>query len=191
MRHRLFVAINLPEDIKNKLASYQAKWPELPARWTKKNNIHITLVFLGYTSDEEIVEVCEIVRDIAQKNQSFSINLNRICYGPPGKVPPRMVWVKGEKSEELGKLQKNLQNVLFNSSFKEENESNEKNYTSHITLGRIKEWEFRRIEPDERPQIDEDISLDFDVNSIEVMESRLKKGGAEYVVLESAPMISE
>lgn len=187
MRHRIFIAINLPENVKNKLASYQTKWLELPARWTKKENLHITLVFLGYASDEEAAEVCKAIQEIAQKNQSFSINLNRICYGPPNK-PPRMVWAMGEKSEELGRLQKNLQNALFNSSFEEESGSNEKNYTSHITLGRIKEWEFRRIEPGERPQIEEDISLDFEVNSIEVMESRIKKGGAEYAVLESASL---
>jgi 2'-5' RNA ligase len=41
------------------------------------------------------------------------------------------------------------------------------------------------MEPEEKPKIDEDISLNFQVKSIEVMESQLKRGGAEYTILES------
>lgn len=187
MRHRIFIAINLPENIKKELSNYQSKWPDLPARWVKKENLHITLAFLGYLADEELPEVLKITREITQKNQPFSINLNRICYGPP-KKPPRMVWVEGEKSQELGKLQKDLENSLLNSEVKLPEKPEVRPYAVHITLGRIKQWEFRAIEPEERPIIDEEISLSFDVNFIEIMESRLKRGGSEYTILESAPL---
>ncbi len=76
-----------------------------------------------------------------------------------------MIWVVGEKIEEL-------------------------NFSPHITLGRIRTWEFRRIEPEERPEVNEEINLNFEVNSIEVMESTLKRGGAEYTILESCPLKS-
>ena len=100
-----------------------------------------------------------------------------------------MVWTEGEKSEELGKLQSDLENSLLNSSVKG-TESEARPYTPHITLGRIRTWEFRKIEQEERPAIDEDISLNFEVNSIEVMESELKRGGPDYAVLESIPLKS-
>jgi len=188
MRHRIFIAINLPEDIKKELSSFQSKWPELPCRWTKKENSHITLMFLGYLSDEELLEVINITKEVASRNQSFSINLIKICYGPPKKMPPRMVWAEGEKSEELGKLQKDLENSLLSSSFKGLPEPEARPYTPHITLGRIRAWEFRQIEPEERPIVDEDVSLSFEVNSIEVMESQLKREGSEYTILESYPL---
>jgi 2'-5' RNA ligase len=63
-------------------------------------------------------------------------------------------------------------------------------YTPHITLGRIRVWEFRQIEPEERPDIEKEISLSFQVNSIEVMESQLKRGGSEYTILKSCPLKS-
>lgn len=190
MRHRIFIAINLPKDIKEKLFSYQEKWPELPVRWTKKENLHITLVFLGAVNNEELLEICKITKEVAQKHSPFPVSFKRICYGPPGKVPPRMVWVEGEKSKELGELQKDLEDMLFGGSIKNIGKPEAREYTPHLTLGRIKEWEFRKIDPEERPEVETDINLDFDVNSIEVMESELKRGGPEYTILESCPVSS-
>ncbi len=105
-----------------------------------------------------------------------------------------MIWVEGEESEELGKLQKALENSLLTTEAlakADQTISTEaRPYAPHVTLGRIKEWEFRRIEPEERPEVNEEISLNFEVNSIEVMESDLKRGGPEYSILESCPLKS-
>lgn len=187
MRRRIFIAINLPENVKKRLSDYQSKWLELPCRWTKKENLHITLAFLGYLTDEEVVNVCDIAKEAAMKNGSFLIKLQSICYGPPKKTPPRMVWVEGEESEALGKLQKDLENSLSGLSDELTN-GKSKGYSPHITLGRIKTWDFKRLEPEERPEINEKINLSFGVSSIEVMESELKRTGPEYTILESWPL---
>ena len=191
MNHRVFIAINLPENIKKKLTDYQLKWPELPCRWTKKENLHITLVFLGYLTDEELLEVCKITKEVVLRHEPFFINLNKILYGPP-KQPPRMIWIEGEGSEELGKLQKNLENALSSTQTlaKADREKEVRPYVSHITLGRLKQWEFRRIEIEERPEVNEDVFFNFEVKSIEIMESRLKRGGPEYSILELCPLKS-
>ena len=185
MKHRIFIAINLPEEIKNQLAGHQDKWLELPCRWTKKDNLHVTLEFLGYMVDDELINFCRKTRESFSEKKSFNLYLNKICYGPPSKKPPdimnpsdsflrsssfstknktpRMVWVMGEKIKEF-------------------------NITPHITLGRIKTWQFKQIDPEERPEINEEINLSFEVKSIEIMESSLKRGGPEYTILESIPL---
>jgi len=163
MMHRIFIAVNLPENIKKRLADYASKWPELPVRWTKKDNLHITLKFLGNLSDNEIMKVCQDTKEFAKNKKPFTITLNKINYGPPKKMPPRMIWVSGPKIDEL-------------------------NLIPHITLGRIKTWEFRQIEPEERPSVDENINLSFEVASIEVMESQLKRAGPDYTILKSCPL---
>lgn len=181
-RHRVFVAINLPQEIKKELFSYSEKWPELPAKWTEKDNLHITLEFLGALTDEEVGEVCVIVKDVATRHSSFSLNLNQILYGPPKKTPPKMVWAEGEKSEELSLLREDLENSLTEKvRFVPENRV----FAPHITLARISSWEWRGIEPEERPEINESIDLPFTAESIEVMESEMKRGGPIYTVLES------
>jgi len=162
MRHRIFIAINLPQEVKKELGSFKSKWPELPARWTKKDNLHITLEFLGYVSDEELLKVFQGTGELASKHQSFEIHLNKIIYGPP-KKPPRMIWAIGKRIGEL-------------------------NLVPHITLARIRAWDFRRIEPEERPEVNEDIDLTFEVDSIEIMESVLGRGGPTYTILKSFPL---
>ena len=188
-RHRIFIAINLPEDIKRELAGYQQKYTELPAKWTAKDNLHITLVFLGDLTDIELADACAVIKKVSELHKSFSINLNKIVYGPPlrpgsgqAKMPPKFVWAAGEKSEELSDLKNDLEELLLEKiNFRPEG----RGFTPHITLARISEWQFRQIEPEERPEINENIDLAFTVESIEVMESELKRGGPVYTILES------
>jgi len=209
MRRRIFIAINLPENLRRKLANYQNNWPELPVRWIKPENIHITLVFIGYVSDEELLEISRTAKEVAARHSPFFVNLNKICYGPPKKMPPRppkfseatviekdknssnkkfwrprMIWTMGKKSQDLASLRDDLEKSLAGSErvgFSPE----KRGFSLHITLGRIRQWEWRKIEPEERPEIEQELNLGFSADSIEVMESQLKKGGAEYVILES------
>lgn len=183
-RRRIFIAINLPENIKKELAVYQDKWPELPVRWTKADNLHITLVFLGYIRDEELLEICRLTKETASRHLPFSVDLTKICYGPPKKMPPRMIWTIGEKSQEFSSLKDDLDKSLLISQ-KVRFSPEKREFSPHLTLGRIKQWEWRRIEPEERPIVEEEFNFSFQVASIEVMESKLKKGGAEYTILES------
>ena len=202
MRHRIFIAINLPEEVKNQLVFFQKKWFDLPIRWTKKDNLHITLIFIGYVDDAETAKVCKIVKEAASGVPTLFLKLNKICFGPPGdygpesgKVP-RMVWAQGEENKELNKLFITLENSLFKSDIETRGPSSGLQYRGrasvlfhpHITLGRIKQWDWRKIEPEERPNINEEISLNFKVSSIEVMESKLKRGGLEYTILESVEL---
>jgi len=181
-RHKIFIAINLPNDIKKQLFSYSKKWVDLPARWVSKDNLHITLEFLGALTDKEIGEICVIVKEVTERHESFSLNLIKILYGPPNKMPPKMVWAEGEKSKELAMLRQDLENSLTEKvAFVPENRS----FAPHITLARINAWEFRSIEPEERPEINENIDLAFTVESIQVMESEMRKGGPVYTILES------
>lgn len=181
-RHRIFIAINLPEEVKRQLLKYQNYWPELPAKWTRPENLHITLEFLGDLTDQEIGEVCFLVKEISENFKSFSIKLEKVLYGPENKFPPRMVWVRGAKSKELADLKNNLQqNLLSKIRFKPD----EKIFSPHITLARISEWQFKQMNPEEVPEIGEDVDIILPVESIEVMESELKRGGPQYTILEA------
>lgn len=209
-RHRIFIAINLPKDVKKALAGYQKKWAELPAKWTPTDNLHITLLFLGDVTDQELGEACVITKEVAARHGALDINLNKIAYGPKDKIPPRdpkfsdgmaseqdlesqsrklriprYIWAGGETNKEAILLKDDLESSLLEKiPFTPEG----RGFTPHITLARISAFEWRGIEPEERPQVNEHIDLEFTVESIEVMESELKKGGPQYTVIESVQL---
>jgi 2'-5' RNA ligase len=191
-RRRVFIAINLPEEIKLELIKFRGRFTLSQnenfgewAKWTSKDNLHITLEFLGDLADLEVVNACKITAQVAKRHKGFSINLNKILYAPPrlrSGQAPRMVWAEGEKSDELSDLKQDLEECLLEEiNFRPEG----RGFSPHITLARISEWEFRKIEPEERPEINEEIDLTFNVESIEVMESELKRSGPVYTILES------
>ena len=183
MLRRVFIAINLPENLKEKLLKFEKNFPELPANWVKKENLHLTLVFLGYLKDFHLKKVKEIVKEIAKDFSPFSVFLKRVCFGPPKILPPRLIWVELEKNESLENLVKRLQEKLKENKVPFVVE--EREFLPHITLARIKKWEFQRMETEERPRVNESINESFEVKSIEIMESHLKRSGAEYEVIES------
>lgn len=193
MKKRIFIAINLPEKIKNKLAdeqqetdrsfSYSCGSP--PIKWTKKDNLHITLFFVGFLEINDLPEVFSLVEKVVSKHNIFDLKLENIRYAPEGKRPPKMVWVNGEKSEELCKLQKDLEAALLANPNIACLENENSNYTPHITMGRIIQWQWARIEPEEIPELDKNFQNVFSIKSIEIMESELKRGGAQYTILKS------
>lgn len=184
-RHRIFIAINLPNDIKKYLAGFEKKLSEIPAKWAPAENLHITLVFLGDLTDQELGQVCMAVKEVSLNHDSFNINLNKIGYGPVDKSLPRYIWVGGEKSIELSQLKKDLENAFLEVvNFTKDNKS----FSPHITLARVNTWQWRTIEPEERQEVNETIDLFFTVESIEIMESELGRGGPKYQIIESFPL---
>ena len=89
--HRIFVAINLPDTVKQELLEYKNKWPEIPARWAGKENLHLTLAFLGNTSDEELREVGEKLINTYRQESLLRISLEK---------PYEVKGIKVEKNED-------------------------------------------------------------------------------------------
>lgn len=180
-KRRLFIAINLPDGVKKKLLDYRSKWPDLDPksiRWTNKFNLHITLLFIGYVTDDEMYEICNLVREIGKKHEPFFLKLERIILGPPDRTP-RMFWAQGEKSQELADLQGDLNNIVQQrTGFKY------KAIRPHITLARFSASTIKLLPEN----IDDPFKYEIPVESIEVMQSELKRTGAEYTVLESVEL---
>jgi RNA 2',3'-cyclic 3'-phosphodiesterase len=131
MQRRVFITINLPPEVKKRLTQKSEKWADLPVRWNREDNLHITLAFLGYVDDTDLPKICEAVGEAAKKSEVFEIFLNKIIIGPSAERP-RMVWAVGEKSRELKNLVERIEKQLGIFT------SNKKEFRPHITLGRIR-----------------------------------------------------
>ncbi|PJA63068.1 MAG: hypothetical protein CO161_03030 [Candidatus Portnoybacteria bacterium CG_4_9_14_3_um_filter_44_9] len=223
MKKRIFIAINLPEDIKNKLVARREEWADLPVRFTKKNSLHLTIIFIGYVADDEMFDICRKVKEIARAYQSFSLNFSRICLGPPARIAtparhadlpemqslqagashagwqsvaggpgkaPRLIWLEGERNEPLFHLTQILEAAIFPGGFDSGDSPGAggggKEFIPHITLARIRQMDWRNLP--QKPVINQQFSVEVKVESIEVMESNLQRGGDKYAVLESAEL---
>lgn len=177
VKKRIFIAINFPSPIKEKLLEYQKQWPKLPVRWTSPKNLHLTLIFLGYISSVELAKIFTISQQIARQTQPFVLRFKRIILGPSEKAP-RMFWVEIERKSELSRLQNKLAKEL---SLEEK-----RPFKPHLTLARIKTNEWKQ--PGIKPRVDQPLSLTAPVTSLEIMASQLSSRGPQYTILKSYPL---
>ena len=90
---------------------YKDTWPGVPARWVTEDNLHLTLAFLGNRSDEELVEISQLMLAVGERHNPFPLHITSIVYGPDSKKP-KMIWALIEKSPELSGLQKDIETTL-------------------------------------------------------------------------------
>jgi len=190
MKKKIFIAINIPGKAKNKMGEYQEQIAgqfnssgyDCPIKWTKKDNLHITLLFLGLVDDMEIPELFGIVEEAVSQVEVFDISIDNLSYGPIGVTSPKMIWANIGKNDEMIDLQNKIQRAILDEGYSAETD---KKFTPHMTLGRLVQWQFRKIEPEEVPQVDDGVGLGVTVKSIEIMESFAGRGGSEYCILKS------
>lgn len=147
-------------------------------RFIDPQNWHITISFLGYQNSAEVPKIMEAVKEIASAALSPKVIFDKITYGPD-TYHPRMVWLKttNETSLNLGKIKKNLEDNLEKSGIKFKRENRQ--FSGHITLARMRFYDKKL----KLPIIDEGNNFEFYAKSLDVMESALKRGGAEYSLL--------
>ncbi len=184
MFKKVFFSINLPEGIKEELNKYR-KEVELSLnkglRWVEKENLHITLNFLGIIKEEKLNDIISEVKEI--RKNSFEVSLYNISYFPKDKKDAKMIWVFLE-SNELISLKKDIADRT--SSFKKISDND---FIPHITLARINLWDFRRLEIEEIPDIDKNVALSFKIDAFDLMESKIKKGRVSYKKIESFKLV--
>lgn len=86
-----------------------------------------------------------------------------------------MFWVEGEESQKLADLQGDLSDTI-----QQRTGYKYKAFRPHITLARFK-YEIAKS----LPKVDEPFKYQIPVDSIELMQSNLKRTGPVYAVLES------
>jgi 2'-5' RNA ligase len=178
-QRKLFIGINLPEISKKRLAERMEKWQDLPVKWTRSENLHITLLFLGYVDNDVVPEICQKVEDASNLFDVFDIHFEKIVLAPK-KDDPKMFWLEGEKSEEMRELFDTLKKELgiFLAESKE--------FRPHVTLGKIRKEKWAVLP--EKPEIDEKMDFSMLVENIEVLENIEEHGKRTYIPIQSCPL---
>lgn len=187
---RVFIAINLDKEIKNYLSNIQEDIinynnAQLKMKTVERRNLHISIKFLGDLNRLEIEKISLALQKLSSKYQPFRINLSKRIGIFPSTKKPRVIWIGVEKgNSEVEKIYHDIERELQGESFYD----NDKKFTTHITLGRVKYIKYPNNLIEFMKEIGfKDISQM--VNSVELMESNLTTKGPIYGVISQYPFL--
>ena len=119
---RLFIAIQLNEEMRNLLGDIQDSYRRMAVRgnYTPAENLHLTLAFIGeYDDPDKVLEALEAV-----SFQPFRISLDRTgCFGD-------LHWAGIADSPQLDNLVKQIRHALANAGIP----FDKKRFRAHITF---------------------------------------------------------
>lgn len=135
---RTFIAIDVPDDIRAAIEEAQARLKRahvsVRISWTKIDNVHITLQFLGYIGESLIDPIKSGLQTVAGENQPFDLSLQGVGVFP-NETKPRVIWVGcDDAAGRLKALARSVQAAMQPLGFEQER----REFSAHLTLGRIR-----------------------------------------------------
>ena len=185
-RDRLFVALDLPDAVRDGLAAWQENALTDPAlRPVRREALHVTLCFLGYHPERAIESVASVVTGVAPRR--VEIRLEPV----PVPVPPRrprLFAVEGASPAAL-ELQAELSDRLVAARFYK---PEKRGFWTHVTVARARSERGSRARggrgnpmrvesPPER--LPGELTEPFQASRLALYRSYLRPSGAEYVRL--------
>lgn len=182
-KHRLFVGIEIPQEIKEELKKIQKKLAQtkLPVRLIDLKNLHLTLNFLGYLTDEQQEKIEKVLDKVSAGFGASAQQLGKLCFFPREKqIRVVAVEING-KNKNLENFQKSLSSEFAKLGFIK---LERRDYKPHLTIARAKNLRMKENEIDKLKQIEiKDEPWEF--NEVKLFESKLQRSGAEYEILKS------
>jgi 2'-5' RNA ligase len=182
---RLFIAIPIPEPVRDEIIRVQQELqplvPRNVVRWARPDQFHLTLRFLGDVPADGVEDLKKSVGAVCRNARPLSLRAEGVGFFPNPRSP-RVIWVGIDDREgRLGDLQKQIETVAGQFS----SEPGEKNFTGHVTLGRLK---------NPRPADTRDLATraqslekrlfgDWTALEIEIIRSELSPAGARHTSL--------
>ncbi len=172
---RLFVAVELPKEIKDKLYDFQLKIkPFVKAVFVHKKNLHLTLKFLGEVEEKRLDGIKNKLKNVNVRK--FKVRIEGTGVFPNEKFI-RIVWVGLGPEEKVIELQKKVDEELI--EFSEQ----ETRFKAHLTLARVKHVKNKKNLLDFLKN--SNIGGEFVVSEFSLIKSELTKDGPRYSVVET------
>ncbi len=180
---RLFIAIDLADVVRQRIAEFAAELHRVArgASWTKSENYHLTLKFLGHVEEEKVGEIESALVEVAAHHSAFDLDF--IGAGTfPNPRAPRVIWVGGhDRSGAVYQLQVGAEAAMKSLGFPPEDRA----FTAHLTIARIKHAAHN---PKLAAALEEAKARSFGIVRVErlhLIESQLNPQGAIYTKIGS------
>jgi 2'-5' RNA ligase len=179
---RLFIAIDIPEDLKEKLSRIvtRLKKCDLDAKWVNTSNIHMTLKFLGEASEEQLDKIKNIINTTAGNFSKLELNVGGFGFFP-NETSPRVFFISTDNEEILRNISVQLEDKLEVLGFAKDGR-----FKSHLTFARFRSK--KNIDCLKNEIKDMAIEAKFEVSEIVLFKSQLKPTGPVYEKIFSAAL---
>ncbi len=181
---RLFLAVTLPLELLDAIEAaqkgLQAALTDPGVRWTKPDQFHYTLKFLGEQKLERVYKAIDVARAVGDRYPPFELTLGGLgCFPNPER--PSILWLGAERGgEELLALAQGLDAELARYRFLKEN----KPPKAHLTLARIKSYQAEEQAARVFPALPPPSVGAFTITDFALMQSILHPTGPVYKVIE-------
>ncbi|MFN4200503.1 RNA 2',3'-cyclic phosphodiesterase [Fervidobacterium riparium] len=135
---RTFIAVDVNQEIREIATDVIDRLVGLgfKAAWTKPENLHLTLFFLGEMDEKAVESMALSLNKRLQGFPSFSTNLVDFGYFK-FKQSPRVLFLKLEPTKSLQRMYLEMKSELTKCKVKYDDQGN---FVPHVTLGRVKEY---------------------------------------------------
>ena len=177
---RTFIAIFPPSKVREALLrEARTLAARGNVRWSRPENVHLTLKFLGEVPEEDLDDVRDILTHVCARHEPFAAETSG--YGAfPSAKRARVVWCGiGEGGGRLSLLAEDIERSLEDLGFAREDRA----YRPHITLGRARGHPASLELPDDATS-----GLRFLVREVELVRSVLGEAGAAYSTIAEYPL---
>lgn len=184
---RTFIAIKInPQGLLPEI--FQSLKKELAnesIRWVDEHDLHLTVKFIGETTEEQVLQIINNIARYTSKAQPFSLTFEGLGMFMSNKMP-RVLFINISTKENLKKLAADIDNELLTYGIEKEMRP----FNPHLTLARIKYLRDRNSFYQLVQKYNYKISESVAVNEIIFYQSILKPAGPFYKELAVFPLQS-
>jgi 2'-5' RNA ligase len=178
-RARLFVALDLPDDVRAGIVDWQRTALSDPAlRVVRPEALHMTLVFLGYQAEKDAKAIARQAFDVDA--QAPAVELLSEPVGVPRGKRPRLISLAAN-SDETVSLQKQVEERLVGAGFYV---PEKRPFWPHLTVARVKPEAPKSRKPallrTSPYPLPEHMFRFFRPTRLVLFKSHLRRTGAEY-----------
>jgi RNA 2',3'-cyclic 3'-phosphodiesterase len=184
---RLFLAINLPPEVRHAIAEaaapLRAAAPELS--WIREPQIHLTVKFLGEQPDEIAPKIIEAMNVVGSRNRVVDVEIGGVGAFPNFRRP-RVVWIGVSPEPKLELLHHDVESACESLGLPLDG----KPFRPHLTLARVKPRAAKSEAMRNLARAARNVSYveEVVISSIDLMESELTTVGSRYRLLSSSPL---